>query len=191
MLAASLRDDALAVLGALPRHIPLDFSTLCQALERKFGGVQGTHVTTFRVRTQRQKESITEFGFDLQRLAALAFPDCPMNSVQKLVVSQFLEGLRDINTKVMVQMSRPGSLDEALRTALEVEASLGSSRSKNPRPFFLVEQQNSPVQRNENRRRIFRRRPGRNGTHREVTAASSMPSTQPGNEIPSMSHDTR
>lgn len=160
MLAASLRDDALAVLSALPRCNQLSFHTLCRALEQRFGGVQGTHITTFRVRMQRQKESITEFAFDLQRLACLAFPDCPPEAVQKLIVSQFLEGLKETNTKIMVQLSRPNTLDEALRTALEVDASLASSRPGNARPFYLVEQ-NLPARRSNNRRRNYRRRPNR------------------------------
>lgn len=184
MLAASLRSDALAVLSALPPTDNLEYTSLCRALERRFGGVQGTHITTFRVRVQKQKESIAEFAFDIQRLSALAFPDCPPDAVQKLVVSQFLEGLRETNTKVMVQLSRPNTLDEALRTALEIEASLSTSRPNTTRNFFMVENERND-RRSNGRRRFYRRR---NGGSDRTAAITETPA---GNETPSAPQGSR
>lgn len=151
MLAAALRDDALPIQGVFPFGSRIDYSSLCRALEQRFGRNRGTYLTTFRLRLQRSKESITEFAFELKRLALAAFSECPDDAVEQLVVNQFIEGLRESNTQLMVQLSRPKNLSNALQTAMEVDARLGSRTGS--RNLFLVDNADqTPVRRRWNNR---------------------------------------
>lgn len=184
MLAASLRDDALLVLSAFPQGASIEYVSLCRALDQRFGGVQGAYVTTFRLRTQKPKESITEFAFDLKRLALAAFTDCPNDATEKLVVSQFTEGLRDGNTQLMVQLSRPQNLEDALHTAMEVDARLNGNRTSTKGLFLVNEKQPE----NKRRKRNFQwpRRPplvSQVQDHQTSQSTSSLP--QSGNDNPS------
>lgn len=43
-----------------------EYSALCRALEQRFGNTPGTHITAFRQSTQRSKETLPEFAFDLR-----------------------------------------------------------------------------------------------------------------------------
>lgn len=130
-----------------------------------------SHVTAFRHRLQRSKETLTEYAFDLQRLAVQVFPDCPEDAAQRLVVSQFIEGLRDANTQIMVQLSRPRTLDEALQTALEIDVRLNATKPVGSRGLFLVDEGTATA--NDQRKRRGRR-------NRRTDSGS-----QSGNDLPS------
>lgn len=81
-LAMQLRGEALSVLSALPGD------------------------TQLRSRVQGPKENYAEFALGLQRLAASALPGCPPDVVQDVIVSQFIEGLRDESIQDLITVGR-------------------------------------------------------------------------------------
>lgn len=130
VLTSKLRGEALVVLGSFPPNGRIQFGELCGALEQRFGVDPATSLSQFRLRTQRPKESMQDFSLALQRLAYGALSDCPVDVLERLMVAQFIDGLRNTNVQIMVQMSNPPGLREAVKVALEIEARLGQSRSQ-------------------------------------------------------------
>lgn len=121
-LAMQLRGEALSVLSAMPRGKPLLYEVLRDLLRQRFSWDDHTSYTLLRNRLQRPKESLAEFAIHLQRLAASAFPDGAEKVVEEIVLSQFIEGIRDDQIQNLVAVGRPHSLSEALKIAQEISS---------------------------------------------------------------------
>lgn len=124
MLTSMLRDRALAVLQNVPPEKQWDYNHLVSVLSLRFGSEHrtGLHRASLRNRTQRLSEELTEFAYELERLAKLSFPDCPAEVQDQMALMYFLDGVADAEVQKMLRYAAPKTLQEALTRALEVES---------------------------------------------------------------------
>lgn len=130
-VAANFRGKALEFFQTLDRDIQHNFRRLVKSFKRRFGDKQTTGVaqTKFRNRHQKVNESLEEFAADIQRLARAAHPSWPPNVVSELCLTQFLDGISDIDLQCVVRDREPQNLDEALDLAEKLETNRKTART--------------------------------------------------------------
>lgn len=123
-LVACLKGPALEVFAHLPASDQLQYSRLVDALHQRFGQTnqQLWFRSQFRRRVRNPGESLPALAQDLERLAALAYPVADQSLRDSLACEQFLDGLSDVELQIAVRQSRPGKLQEAVTSAVEIEA---------------------------------------------------------------------
>ncbi|UYV64930.1 K02A2.6-like [Cordylochernes scorpioides] len=86
------------------------------------------HVVKLKNRRQKRDETLQELAADVERLARLAFPDCPRH-VQDLLAHQiFVDAIEDPECQQSVRMSEAKTLQEALIHSLKFEAARDATR---------------------------------------------------------------
>ncbi|XP_069109077.1 uncharacterized protein [Argopecten irradians] len=80
--------------------------------------------------TEKAQQSASDFGYDLRRVALLAYPELPYHYLECQVVDQFINGLHNFEMRKKVTFSHPSTLDEAISSAVEYEAVAGNSPKK-------------------------------------------------------------
>ncbi|GFU53204.1 uncharacterized protein TNCV_2952491 [Trichonephila clavipes] len=80
-LAASLRGEAAEVLQTLPDTEQLNFCSLYNAMDLRFGQKYSKDYACLQMKTRLQKigESLQEYAYEVERLANLAFSEPPSN----------------------------------------------------------------------------------------------------------------
>ena len=79
-----------------------------------------TALTLFNTRRQRVNETAWAFGMELQRLSTACFRGIDQNTVDKLVLHKFLDGLSQ-PLKSNVKISMPSTLQQAMTNSLVLE----------------------------------------------------------------------
>ncbi|PVD28926.1 hypothetical protein C0Q70_11521 [Pomacea canaliculata] len=104
-----LRDNAQQVLGELSVGELEDFDAIKAALERRFDPAERESLkrVEFRSRFKKKGESVTEYGFVLNRLAASAYPNMPLEARETIVIDQFVSGLPSKDLRRHVQFNHP------------------------------------------------------------------------------------
>ena len=59
---------------------------------------------------------------DVERLARLAYTDAPATTQDNHAKEQFVDAIMDGDLRVRVLQTRPGTLQDALKSALELES---------------------------------------------------------------------
>ena len=123
-LAASLRCQALGILGNQPRDDRQNYTRLVQSLQDRFAPSNQTELYRSQLRERRQKasESLPEMGQDVRRLTNLAYPTASSDLKEILAIEQFLDGLYDSEMRLKIKQARPSSLNDAIQRAVELEA---------------------------------------------------------------------
>ncbi|UYV77866.1 K02A2.6-like [Cordylochernes scorpioides] len=129
-LAAALRGPAVDVLQMIPEQLRLDFNSLIDALESRYGEehYQQLHVVKFKNRLQEKKESLQDLANDIRRLARLAFPTCPAETQDFMAQQQFIDAIGDPETQKFARLSSATTLQETLVQAMKHEAAQQASR---------------------------------------------------------------
>ena len=129
-LVACLRGPALEVFAHLPTEDRRDYDRLVCALEQRFGpGRQEPWFRSqFRRRVRAPGEGLAVLARDIEQLAFHAYPAAVPSLRDSLACDQFIEALSDVDLQVAVKQSRPDGLQEALATAVEIEAIRRSAR---------------------------------------------------------------
>lgn len=140
-LAMNLRGPAQEVLGYLDAEESEDFDTLREALVRRFNPAERVtlHRCEFRNRKLQKGESVSEYGFALNRMAAKAYRDIPQEPREIIMVEQFISGLGNVELQRHVQFGHPATLDAAISLAGEFVAFQGSTYDKYKKPEQSVE----------------------------------------------------
>ena len=122
-LAVSLEEDARQVLSSLSEEEREDYSTIVQALKRRFDpdGRERAKKGDFQSRRQKDKETASEFGHALRRLARIAYPKMPKEHRDGLTLDQFIGGLSSRKMRKHVQLSDPVTLEKAITLATKFE----------------------------------------------------------------------
>ena len=132
-LAASLRGSAQAVLGDLDDERRRNYSSLTAALGQRFGPENQTEL--FRVqlknRLRRRDETLPELAQAIRRLARQAYPSANYQLQETLAKEHFIDALNDTDMRWRVFQSRPTSLEDAVRVAVELEAFQVADRQRN------------------------------------------------------------
>ena len=123
-LAMSLRGPAQQVLGELNPLDLEDYGAIKAALERRFDPAEKENLyrVEFRSRTKRKSETVSEYGFALNRLAASAYPRMPPEAKETIVIDQFVCGLPSRELRRHVQFRHPSTVHEAIALASEFES---------------------------------------------------------------------
>ena len=138
-LALSLVDEARKIFSGLPRDQRQDFNALTRALKQRYDpeGRETSYSFELMNRTKKSNEDSTTFGYALRKLAGKAYPH--MQLPEKVLVNLYINGLGDRELKRHVYLSKPHTLDEAIKTASTFE---GFDEPK--RPFNAGEKTRKP-----------------------------------------------
>ena len=131
-LAINLRGSAQSVLADLRQDERTNFRVLTSALAARFEPVQQSelHRVTLKTRLRRENETLPELAQDVNRLIRLAYPSASIDVREQLVKDYFIDGLNDHELEWAVLRGKPGSVDVALKLALEYESFLIGWRDK-------------------------------------------------------------
>ena len=131
-LAASLSGCAQAVLTDLDANSRRNYKALRDALSLRFGnaGKMELFRSQLKSRIRGKDESLPELAQAIQQLVRQAYPEAPLSVWEVLAKDHFVDALADTDTRWKVLQTRPGTVQEALATATEVEAFQMSERQR-------------------------------------------------------------
>lgn len=146
-LAASLRGQAQTVLGNMRPGSNRTYLELCDALESRFAPANQTELYRAMLREKRQKpnECLPELGESIRRLAHLAYPTAPREVTEMIAKDQFVDALADFDMRLRIQQSRPKSLNDAIRFAVEIEAFCRAERQRRGDGGYVRNMSNNEV----------------------------------------------
>lgn len=123
-LALSIRGQAQAVLGDLPRDRGQHYETLVRSLQERFSPPNQTELYRVQLKKRRQRplKTLSELGQAIRRLTNLAYPTAPGEVRETLAKDQFIDALIDSDIRIRIKQSRPANLNEAISLAVELEA---------------------------------------------------------------------
>ena len=123
-LAVSLKGPALTLLNNIPLESLYSYDALVAALETRFGSAHQAelHRVRYKARLRRREEDLPELAEDIERLACLAYPRTSQSMLDLLAKDQFVDSLPDEDMRLRIRQSRPSSLREALRVAVELDS---------------------------------------------------------------------
>ena len=123
-LKACLTGEAGQVLWDSSPEATNTLSKLIEMLKNRFGGsrLADKYRMELRLRRRRSGETLSALHCDVRRLMALAHPDLPHKARESIACDYFIDSLNDADFALKVRERNPGTLDEALRIALQLEA---------------------------------------------------------------------
>lgn len=131
-LAASLSGSAQAVLADLDANSRRNYQALREALSLRFGngGKMEVFRSQLKSRTRGKDESLPELAQAIQRLVRQAYPEAPLSVREVLEKDYFVNAIADTDIRWKILQTRPGTIQEALAIATEVEAFQISERQR-------------------------------------------------------------
>jgi hypothetical protein len=123
-LAVSLRGPALTVLTNISADHRGDYDLLVAALNKRFGSAHQAELNRakLRGRVRQREETLPELAEEVEHLARLAYPDAAAQMVEVLAKDQFIDALPDEEFRLRLRQGKPGTLQQALEQALELES---------------------------------------------------------------------
>ena len=123
-LAVSLRGTAQGVLGNVSSETGHRYDLLVKALEERFAPPNQTELyrAQLKERKQRASETLSELGQAIRRLTCLAYPTAPSEVRETLGKDAFIDALVNSDMRLRIKQSRPGSLNDAIRLSVELDA---------------------------------------------------------------------
>lgn len=120
----SLKGAAQGILGNVPSETGQQYDLLVKALEERFAPPNQTELyrAQLKERRERASETLSELGQAVRRLTYLAYPSAPAEVRETLGKEAFIDGLIDSDMRLRIKQSRPQSLNEATRLAVELDA---------------------------------------------------------------------
>ena len=123
-LATYLRGKAREVLGDLDAVTRMNYGALCSVLEHRFGA--GSQAELFKVqwksRSRNKSENLPELSQAIRRLTKQAYPTAPADLQEMLAKDRFIDALDDMDIRWQVLQQNPDTLNEACRSAVQLEA---------------------------------------------------------------------
>ena len=153
VLGVSLRGAARSVLTGFTLGQRRDYGSLIRALKQNFSPAQKVHTYLAELKCRKRKphETLSSLGRDIARLVRLAYPQADQATKETIGINALMDALPGpaIETRLHVLRGQPGTLQEAIAFAMEVDSVIESSGSK------------GPVRRGVNQ--VDSEKPGRNG----------------------------
>ena len=75
---------------------------------------ENLHRVEFRSRFKKKGESVTEYGFALNRIASDTYPRMPPEARETIVIDQFVSGLPSKDLRRHIQFHHSSSIHEAI-----------------------------------------------------------------------------
>ena len=131
-LAASLCGAAQAVLGDLDAPRRQDYGTLVASLNQRFGSENQTEMfrAILKTRIRKPNETLPELAQAIRRLVKQPYPTAPYELLESLACDHFVDALADFDTRWRIQQTRPQSIDQAVRVAVELDAFQEAERQR-------------------------------------------------------------
>lgn len=122
-LTASLQGKALRAVSTVGQGVTNSYSELSRLLSQRFGPTQQAenYLAELRHRRQGPKESLQELGQAIHELSSKAYPDIPAASRDRLERNHYIDAIESQSIREGIHRSRPLSLDDAIRAALETD----------------------------------------------------------------------
>ena len=122
-LAVRLTGQAAKVYFYLEEAIRQDWVALKDALGSRLDSPSTPELSKseFLARSRKSNESIIEFGNCVRHLARQAYSTLSATVRDELAKDQFIRGLSDRDMVIRLRQSKPVSLDDAIKLALEYE----------------------------------------------------------------------
>lgn len=123
-LATSLRGVAQSVLGDLSPMGRHHYPSLVACLNQRFGPENQNEMfwVMLNNRTRKPKETLPELAHEIRRLVKLAHPTAEHAMLEDLSKKHFMNALPDADMRLHIVHSKPRTLDDAVRVAVETEA---------------------------------------------------------------------
>ena len=124
-LPTLLRGKLIDIYLELDDASKTDMKTLKAALSEKAGLTKDSlsAAKAFMERTQGPDEKVADYASQLKKLLQQGHPDEDL--ISKVLLQRFITGLRaPVSQQLLLKNSKPGSLDQALKLAGEVEFAL-------------------------------------------------------------------
>ncbi|KAJ7998067.1 hypothetical protein DPEC_G00218690 [Dallia pectoralis] len=133
-LAAVLEGEARRVLLDLTAVEMTDPLAIARAIERQFGEPMSSSAARrrFNERGRKDGEKLGVYAAELRHLAMKAFPEFQDEQRSLLAKEAFISGLTPHALRQQVRLNNPGSWEEALERAQEVEYILGEGMENIP-----------------------------------------------------------
>ena len=129
VLACSLSKNARKVLVQKPknsrgkeRRLTIDELKKRLGLRYGPGGLAESFMAELNNRRQGLNETLQELGEAIGELIRLAYPDVQDHFLERIGVIHFRDSIREAEIRAALYRTRPSSLDEAMKTALETES---------------------------------------------------------------------
>ncbi|XP_046378004.1 uncharacterized protein LOC124150124 [Haliotis rufescens] len=131
-LSMFLRGAAQKLLSNLTLGQLNSYQAVKSALSKSFYPVEHNvaYRSEFRNRRQGHDETVSDYGYQLRRLANSAYPTSTYSSLEVHLIDQFLTGLHSFDMRKHVTFAHPQTLENAISYAIEFEAVDGSRRKK-------------------------------------------------------------
>ena len=131
-LATNLWGAAQGVLSDLESVERKSYSTLVQALTIRFEPSNQSELFRAQLKSRLRKclEPLPEFAQEVKVLVRKAYPQATRETREYIAKSHFLDALNDGDMEWAVFQGQPGTVDDAVRLALEFEA-FRSGRKRN------------------------------------------------------------
>ena len=116
-LVEALRGKALDYFESLPKELRLEFDSLCEMFEGRFGRQEAPATMRSKLKyiTQRVEESLAEFGECALKVASEGYVGMTGQWVQALAVDAFLMGCLDKRSALSSMNKKPQTIDEAVK----------------------------------------------------------------------------
>ena len=122
-LCQCLEGPALSCINGLLEKscLSVNYDVLKQALYQEYDPPENCSIykSVFKNRQLNEGESIIAYGWDLKHLALKAYPDQTLQSLEPLIIKQFIHGLCSESWSDHVQFHSPSTLQDAIDIALE------------------------------------------------------------------------
>ena len=129
VLACSLSKNARKVLIQKPKDCRgmerrLTINELKSRLDLRYGpgGLAESFMNKLNNRRQGLNETLQELGEAISELSRQAYPDVPDQILERMEIIHFRDSIREAEIRAALYRTRPSSLDEAMKTALETES---------------------------------------------------------------------
>ena len=130
-LATSLEGSAANVIASMETSKRRDYAALVDALETRLGTAVQKELNRVKLRSIRRLkgESLSDVADEVERQAHLAYNDAPATTQDTHAKEHFVDAITDDDLRVRVLQTRPVTLQDALRSALELENTLAVRRT--------------------------------------------------------------
>ena len=131
-LDTSLRESAQGILTDLEPEKRFDYHSLMSALSARFepDNQADVYLAHLRTRVRAKSESLPELGQEIKRLARHALPSASSEVREWMALTHFVEALDNEFLEYSVKQTKPKTVDDAVKAAMEIESFQLSRRAR-------------------------------------------------------------
>ncbi len=131
-LSAALTGTARQMLSTVPEQHMFDYKFLVNAIRNRFDPEGRSELYRIQLKSRRQgkSESLLELADDVRQLVDKAYPELGESTRNRMSKDSFLDALEDPEIRTRVLQSRAQTMEDALRSSIELEALQKAERER-------------------------------------------------------------